>query len=300
MSLQLDPRHVRNPGPAPASASGAPLPEYGGPGGSLNSHLAHRALPAPRWSGMLVKAFIAALASVVMTMGAMVYHHLAPDGWRISQFIGDFTGEAKAAEMAASLQAEKAKTAALLEEQARMQKEVVKAQADGQARVAAAQSQAQQEVALMQGKVQVAMTAYQALYERSNKLAVVYAQTVQGVVQMRAEMARGNQGGSTVVANMADLIKGIGVFSGRADLVERADAMKQATTAAQAREMDAAMSRAMPEIDARAFVAQGLPDPAQLAAYMNFRPQAQQPPEIEIGERPVMSVRALRPAAAHE
>lgn len=238
---------------------------------------------------------VAGLTLAMLIVAA--WQHAAPEGWRLSQLIGAFWGDSEATKIAASLEAEKARTAALLEEQQRMQQELILTQARAQEIVAAAQSQAQQEIQAMQGRVQIAATAYQTLFERSNKLALIYAQTAQGFVQMRTELARANQGGSTFVANAADIFKGLAMLSGRADMYAQADAIKRQTTESQMRELDAAMSRTVPTLDAQAFIAQGLPDPAQLAAALNFTPQAQRPQPIEIGDRPAMPVNPYRQTA---
>lgn len=288
MSLQLDPHDIRAAQKTPDRALIAveqPPPSW------LAQQQQGRRGPL---LAFVIRSFLAVPALLAFILCLGVWQHTAPDGWRISQLIGAFKGDEEAAKIAASLEAKKQENAALLEEQSRMQREVIAAQANAQEIVHAAQSQAQQEIQAMQGRVQVAAAAYQTLFERANQLAALYAQTTQAFVSLRAEVTRGNQGGSTAVATIADLTKGFAMFTGNSTLYEQADAVRRTTTEGQLRELDAVMARAVPQMDARSFVAQGLPDPAQLAAGLAFAPQVERPARITVGDRPPMPLNPYR------
>lgn len=286
MSLQLDPHDLRTSRLVNEQALIAH--EQGPPAAGRFRRAARTVWARLAYTvGLLAGLFVA----------AAVWQHNAPDGLRISQLIGAFGGDTVSAQIAASLEAEKARTAALNEENERLQMKLIATQTRAQELVAAAQSQAQQEVQAMQGRVQIAAAAYQTLYERSNRLAAAYMQTTQALITTRTEIARGNQGGSTLVANIADLAKGFAMFSGDSNLYQQADAIKRSTAAAQQQELDDAVSRNMPNIDARAFVAQGLPDPAQLTASLAFAPQTVRPDPIEVAQRAPMPVSPYRKSA---
>lgn len=277
MSLQIDPVRLKD---QHASLESVPMTT-----GEPPPDVAGRHRKRSRLSGFLgaVPSYVGVTVGLVLVVSCL--QHFAPDGWRPSQLMGHFYGDVMASEIQASLAAEKARNAALQEELSRKEREVLAAQTQGQLLVQAAQSQAQQEVEAMKAKAQVAVAAYQTLFERSNQVAVLYAQTAQAFVQMRNDLARSNQGGGTMVATFADVFKGLAMVSGDDEMYAKADAIKRNVTEGQMRELDASMSRAMPHVDARAFIAQGLPDPAQMAAYLNFSPQVNRPAPIEVQER---------------
>lgn len=237
------------------------------------------------WKKMRNLALMSTALSIGGFVGIAIVQRVAPDGWRPSQVIGHFYGDLASSQIEASLAAEKNKNAALQEELSRKEREVIQAQTQGQLLLQAAQSQAQQEIEAMKAKTQVAVAAYQTLFERSNQVAMLYAQTAQAFVQMRTELARSNQGGGTMVATFADVFKGLAMVSGDQEMYAKADAIKRNVTEGQMRELDASMSRAVPNVDARAFIAQGLPDPAQFAAGLAFTPQVNRPAPIEVQTR---------------
>jgi hypothetical protein len=289
MSLQLDPHAMETPPPSVQQSLQMIYPGEPPP---------HWRPPKPGFLQTLWRKVAPVVGTIVGLMLAVsLWQHLAPDGWRISQLVGHFSGDVQSAQIAASLDAEVAKNAALLEELARKEKAVIDAQARAQELVAAAQSQAQQEIMAMQGRMQVMTTAYQTLFDRANQLAIAYANTTQAYIQTRNEMMRGNQGGSVMVATVADMFKGLALVTGDQQMYDKAENAKRTMTESQMRDMDATMSRALPNLDARAFLAQGLPDPAQLAMQMSMAPQVYRPARIEIGTRPARPVNPYPPSA---
>lgn len=278
MSLQIDPRRMKDN----QASEFLPPMETGEPPPDVASR--HRR-KASRWG--FLRGTVATYVGVVFGLLLLISctQRFAPDGWRPSQLMGHFYGDVMSSQIQASLAAEKSRNAALQEELSRKEREVIAAQTQGQLLLQAAQSQAQQEIEAMKAKAQVAVAAYQTLFERSNQIAMLYAQTAQAFVQMRNDLARSNQGGSTMVATFADVFKGLAMVSGDEEMYAKADAIKRNVTEGQMRELDASMSRAMPNVDARAFIAQGLPDPAQMAAYLNFSPQVTRPAPIEVESR---------------
>ncbi len=258
MTLHLDPYGLGSGGAPPPAVPVPSVPE--------------------KKPGLLRRFWGMATYSFGLSIGVMValaiWQHNAPEGWRLSQLYGNFEGDVKAAEIATQLEAERAKNAALLAEQTRMQQTILVTQAWAQQAVAAAQSRAQQEVIVMQTKGQILAQAYQSLYERANQLAMLYAQTGQGVVQARIDLARANQGGNILATNVADAMKWFGVANGNERMVEGATNVRTQSIEVQMRDIEAAAARPAPQIDPKAFLAQGLPDPAQAATRMTLAPQA--------------------------
>jgi len=254
--------------------------------------------------GLLRRLWGKASYSFGVTIGVMIalaiWQHNAPEGWRLSQLYGNFEGDVKAAEVATQLEAERAKNAMLMAEQTRMQQTILVTQAWAQQTAAAAQSQAQQEVIAMQTKGQILAQAYQSLYERANQLSMLYAQTGQGVVQARIDLARANQGGNIFAANVADAMKWFGVANGNDRMVDVAHNVRTQSIEVQMKDIDNAAARPAPQIDAQAFLAQGLPDPAKAAMAMRLTPHAAYPAPLAIAPPPPIPVNPYRKnAAAH-
>lgn len=244
--------------PAPANTAGTQLTQPAVRDTDLQAYK-----PEP---SRTVQGFFAGVGlAVILVLVLLGWEKFAPEDWRPTTLLGNAVGAVVTSEKIASMEAS-AKEARLLEqEKARHEIEVKDYETRMAMMAKGYEAQIEMQRAAFEGQVQRTTEAYKALYARGTEVANLTAQLVSSLIQQRAALAQGHQGGKVIASVVGDLMSLWGRASGNDDLVTNGRQISTEATNSSLQAFEQAVGRPLPDFRAELWAA-NLPDHAQLMA----------------------------------